>query len=263
MPNDTDKYNIKAVSRCFQILDYAAEQSGPISIQDVCTALDTNSNMAFRLLASLQSSGYMTKDPYTGLYAISLKTLKLSRSALHSQEIRKVTMPYLELLWNQFPKANVNMAVFYNGEVLMLDRIDTQSTPRTYFTPGRQLPIHCTALGKVLTSELEENQVDALLKEKGLTKYTEQTITDPVAFKKELAKVRSEGCARDRNEFIDGDNCSAVPVRGRDGKIIASISVSALVSNMSVEEIERAIPRLKDTASRISYMMGYTTTPVL
>jgi hypothetical protein len=32
---------------------------------------------------------------------------------------------------------------------------------------------------------------------------------------------------------------------------------------MSVEEIERTIPRLKDTASRISYMMGFTTTPVL
>jgi len=151
MPIDTDKYNIKTVARCFQILDYASEQSGPISIQDVCAALDTNSNMAFRLLASLQNSGYMTKDPYTGLYAISLKTLKLSRSALQSQEIRKVTMPYLELLWNQFPKANVNMAVFYNGEVLMLDRIDTQSTPRTYFTPGRQLPFHCSALVKVLT----------------------------------------------------------------------------------------------------------------
>jgi DNA-binding IclR family transcriptional regulator len=263
MATDSDKYNIKTVARCFQILDFASESSGPISIQDVCTALDTNSNMAFRLLASLQNSGYMSKDPYTGLYTISLKTLKLSRSALQSQEIRKVTMPYLELLWNQFPKANVNMAVFYNGEVLMLDRIDTQSTPRTYFTPGRQLPFHCSALGKVLTSELSEAELDQIIKEKGLPKYTEKTITDPVAFKQELAKVRSEGVARDRNEFIDGDNCSAVPVRGRDGRVIAGISVSALTSNMSVEEIEGAIPRLKDTASKISYMMGYTTQPVM
>lgn len=263
MPIDTDKYNIKTVARCFQILDYASEQSGPISIQDVCAALDTNSNMAFRLLASLQNSGYMTKDPYTGLYAISLKTLKLSRSALQSQEIRKVTMPYLELLWNQFPKANVNMAVFYNGEVLMLDRIDTQSTPRTYFTPGRQLPFHCSALGKVLTCELPEAELDKIILDKGLNRYTEKTITDPKALKEELAKVRKEGVARDRNEFIEGDNCSAVPVRGRDGRIIAGISVSALTSNMAVEEIEASIPRLKDTASKISYMMGYTTQPVM
>jgi len=263
MSVDTDKYNIKTVARCFQILDYASEQPGPISIQDVCSALDTNSNMAFRLLASLQNSGYMTKDPYTGLYSISLKTLKLSRSALQSQEIRKVTMPYLELLWNQFPKANVNMAVFYGGEVLMLDRIDTQSTPRTYFTPGRQLPFHCTALGKVLTCEMEEAEIDALIEEKGLPMYTARTITDAAEFKKELAKVRLEGVARDRNEFIEGDNCSAAPIRDRYGKIIAGISVSALTSNMLVEEIEATIPRLKETASRISYMMGYMATPVL
>jgi hypothetical protein len=32
---------------------------------------------------------------------------------------------------------------------------------------------------------------------------------------------------------------------------------------MAVEEIEAAIPRLKDTASKISYMMGYTTQPVM
>jgi DNA-binding IclR family transcriptional regulator len=263
MPTTTGKYTIKTVARCFQILDFASEQSGPISIQDVCVALDTNSNMAFRLLATLQSSGYMTKDPYTGLYSISLKTLKLSRSALQSQEIRKVTMPYLELLWNQYPKANVNMAVFNEGEVLMLDRIDTQSTPRTYFTPGRQLPFHCTALGKVLTSEMEEAELDTLIAVKGLPKYTEQTITTAQAFKEELARVRSEGIARDRNEFIEGDNCSAAPVRDRMGKIIAGISLSALTSNMSVEEIEATIPRLRETASRISYMMGYTTTPVL
>lgn len=263
MPTDNDKYNIKTIARCFQILDYAAEQGRPISIQDVCSALDTNSNMAFRLLASLQSSGYITKDPYSGLYAISLKTLKLSRSALQSQEIRKVTMPYLELLWNQFPKANVNMAVFYNGEILMLDRIDTQSTPRTYFTPGRQLPFHCSALGKVLTCELSEKEIDSLIKEKGLTRYTEKTITDPFALKEELKKVRKEGAARDRNEFIDGDNCSAVPVRGREGNIIAGISLSALTSNMAVEDIEAAIPRLKDTAAKISYVMGYTAQPGL
>ncbi len=259
----TEKYNIKAVSRCFQILDFASDHAGPISIQDVCAVLNTNSNMAFRLLASLQHSGYMTKDPSTGLYAISLKTLKLSRSALQNQEIRKITMPYLELLWNRFPKANVNMAVFHDGEILMLDRIDTQSTPRTYFTPGRQLPFHCTALGKVLTCELSEEQIDALIAKHGMPRYTADTITDPEALTTELEKVRTEGVARDRNEFIEGDNCSAAAVRDRNGSIIAAISVSALTSNMSVAEIEEAIPHLKDTAARISYVMGYTNSPLL
>lgn len=263
MAIESDKYNIKSVARCFQILDFASDHPGPISIQEVCNELDVNSNMAFRLLASLQSSGYMTKDPTTGLYSVSLKTLKLSRNALQSQDIRKVTMPYLELLWNQFPRANVNMAVFYNNEVLMLDRIDTQSTPRTYFTPGRQLPFHCTGLGKVLTCQLTDEELDRLIAEKGLPKYTQDTITDPLKLKESLAKVRMDGVARDRNEFINDDNCSAVPIIGPNGVIVAAISVSALTSNMSEEDIEGAIPKLKETAAKISYMMGYSNASVM
>ncbi|HPX29369.1 MAG TPA: IclR family transcriptional regulator C-terminal domain-containing protein, partial [Sphaerochaeta sp.] len=68
------------------------------------------------------------------------------------------------------------------------------------------------------------------------------------------------GVGRDRNEFIEGDNCSAVPIKGKDNKIVAAISLSALTSNMSVEEIESSIPHLRDTAAKISYMMGYSTT---
>lgn len=255
--NDSDKYNIKSVIRCFQILDFAVLHNGPISIPDVCEALDTNSNMAFRLLNSLESTGYMEKDVTTGQYSISLKSLKLSRCSLKSQVIRKVTMPYLELLWNQFPNANANMGVYYQGEVLMLDRVDTKSTPRTYFTPGRVLPFHCTGLGKVLTCSLEESEIDKLISEKGLKQYTEDTITDVDKIKEELAKVKREGVGRDRNEFMVGDNCSAVPIIGHNGEIVAGISLSSLSSNMSADEIEASIPILKDTASKISYVMGY------
>jgi DNA-binding IclR family transcriptional regulator len=260
MIDDTEKYNIKSVIRCFQILDLATDHNGPISIPDVCTALNTNNNMAFRLLNSLESTGYMSKDKSTGLYSISLKSLKLSRRALQTQVIRKVTMPYLELIWNKYPKANANMATYYQGEVLMLDRVDTQTTPRTYFTPGRVLPFHCSGLGKVLTCSLSEEEIDILIKEKGLKKFTENTITDPIKLKEELKKVKKEGVGRDRNEFILGDNCSAVPILGHDGEIVAGISISSLNTNMSADEVESAIPLLKDTARKISYVMGYDGT---
>jgi len=257
MAADLDRYTIKTVERAFQILDYASEQSRPVSIQDINVALDINTNMTFRLLASLLNSGYMSKDDSTGLYSVSLKSLRLSRNALQSIEIRKICMPYLELLWNFFPKANANMAVYYQQDVLVIDRIDSLSLPRTYFTPGRTLPFHCTGLGKILTCTLEENEIDQLIKDKGLKQYTLQTITTPEGIKEELYKVRSEQVARDRNEFISGDNCSAVPIYGRGNKIIAGLSISALQPYMSSEEVEAAIPKLRETAMKISYTMGF------
>ena len=96
-------------------------------------ALDINTNMAFRLLASVVSAGYMTKNESTGQYSTSLKSLQLSRNALLSLEIRKLTMPYMELLWQRYQKANVNMAVYYDGEILVVDRIDSSSIPSYNF----------------------------------------------------------------------------------------------------------------------------------
>jgi DNA-binding IclR family transcriptional regulator len=254
---DNDKYNIKAVMRCLKILDLAASVDHPLSINEVSEAQNLNMNMSFRMLSSLVSSGFMVKDERTGFYAVSLKALQLSRNALLSLDIRKLTMPYLELLWNQYPKANLNMAVYHNGEILVVDRIDSQDIPRTYFTPGKTVPFHCTGLGKILTCELSKDELDALIAQRGLKSFTEKTITRTETLKKELARVRTEQLARDREEYILKDNCNAVPIRNSEGKIIAAISLTAFETYMSVEEIEAAVPALRNTAQRISSLAGF------
>jgi DNA-binding IclR family transcriptional regulator len=254
---DNDKYNIKAVMRCLKILDLAASVDHPLSVNKVCEALDINVNMAFRMLSTLTASGFMVKDESTGLYAVSLKALQLSRNALLSLDVRKLTMPYLELLWNQYPKANLNMAVYHEGDILVIDHIDSQSIPRTYFTLGKSLPFHCTGLGKILVCELPEQDLDALIAQKGLKSFTEKTITQAEVMKQELARVRSGQIARDRGEYIPMDNCNAVPIRNGGGKIIAAISLTAFETYMSVEEIETTIPALQNTARRISSLLGF------
>lgn len=254
---DTERYNIKVAGRCFSILDLAASKGAPISLQDVCTALDVNVNMAFRLLSSIQAAGYLDKNPATGLYSLSLRCLSLSSAALQTLDIRKIAIPYLELLWSQYPKANVNLGLRSGMDIMTIDRIDSECLPRTYFSPGRRLPFHCSALGKVLTSELEEAEIDRMIAASGgLKPFTPNTITDRKKLLEELARVRAEGCGRDRNEYIHGDNCSAVPVRDRDGQIAAAISISALDVNMSEAEVEATIPALKKTAARISEVLG-------
>ena len=79
MAENGDKYTINAVGRSFRILDFIGSCPGPVSIQDVAAELECNSNMAFRLLRSLEDTGYVEKDQRTGLYSLSLKVLKLSR----------------------------------------------------------------------------------------------------------------------------------------------------------------------------------------
>ena len=253
-----NKYSINAVERCFQIMDLLALNHESLSIQEVCDSLGINSNMAFRLLRTMENTGYLKKDAKTGLYSLSLKVLKLSRMALQSLEIRKFAMPYLEMLWSSFPKANINLGMRNGDEIIMVDRIDGNRLPRTYFTPGKAIPFHCTGLGKVLCSELSEEEVLGMIERAGgLKAYTADTITDSGRLLEELRHVREEEAGRDRNEYILNDNCSAVPIRDGEGRIVAAISASALSPNMTEEEIEGTIPQLRETANRISALLGY------
>lgn len=253
-----DRYSINAVNRSFQVLDLMTKKNGPISVQEASESLSVNVNMAFRLLRSLEETGYVEHDEKTGLYRLSIKVLKLSVTALQGLEIRKFAMPYMEILWSQFPKANVNMGMRSGDEIMMLDRIDGNQLPRTNFAPGKLIPFHCSGLGKVLLSDLPEEEVRAMIERTGgLKAYTAETITDVDLFIETLRAVKEEGVGRDRGEFILGDNCSAVPVKNAEGKIVAAISTSALEPNMTREEIEATIPKLKETANRVSGMLGY------
>ena len=258
MAKETDRYNINAVERSFQIFDLLSSSQEAVSIHNVCEALGINSNMAFRLLRTMEDTGYLSMDAKTGLYSLSLKVLKLSRMALQSLEIRKFAMPYLEMLWSSFPKANINLGMRHGDEIIMVDRIDGNRLPRTYFTPGKAIPFHCTGLGKVLCSELSEEEVLGMIERAGgLKAYTADTITDSGRLLEELRRVREEEAGRDRNEYILNDNCSAVPIRDGEGRIVAAISASALSPNMTEEEIEGTIPQLRETANRISALLGY------
>ncbi len=254
---DGEKYNIKVAERCFQILDLAVAKNNAITIQDVTQALDVNTNMAFRLLNSIAKAGYLDKDPISGSFVLSMKCLRLSTTALQSNSLRKLTMPYLELIWHSFPKANINMGIKNGDDILVIDRIDGNSLPRTYFTPGKKIPFHCSGLGKVLTCSLPDEEIRAMAERCGLKQYTPKTITSIDKLLDELHAVRAERVGRDRNEFIVDDNCSAVPIFNANGEIVAGISVSALVNTMSEKEIEACIPKLKETADRISGVLGY------
>lgn len=254
---DGEKYNIKVAERCFQILDLAVAKNNAITIQDVTQALDVNTNMAFRLLNSIANAGYLDKDPISGSFVLSMKCLRLSTTALQSNSLRKLTMPYLELIWHSFPKANINMGIKNGDDILVIDRIDGNSLPRTYFTPGKKIPFHCSGLGKVLTCSLSDEETRAMAERCGLKQYTPKTITSVDKLIEELHAVRAERVGRDRNEFIVDDNCSAVPIFNANGEIVAGISVSALVNTMSEKEIEACIPKLKETADRISGVLGY------
>ena len=64
------------------------------------------------------------------------------------------------------------------------------------------------------------------MRKKGLSQYTENTIADPEALRREMAEIRERGWAIDNEERTLGMRCVAAPVYNVFGEAIAGISVS-------------------------------------
>ena len=119
-----------------------------------------------------------------------------------------------------------NRGVLSKGEVVYVAIEHAQREIGIQSQIGTRHPTHCTALGKVLLSELADDEVVSLLEPLGLPGLTEHTLTSLGALLAELRHVRQRGYAIDNEERAYGIKCIAAPIHNHAGRIVGAISVS-------------------------------------
>ena len=126
---------------------------------------------------------------------------------------------------------------------------------------GQRLPLHCTALGKVLLAHAGSDVWERFDRECApqgeLSRHTSDTITDRDKFFDHLRGVAGEGFALDLGECAEGLVCAAAPVRDASGRVIAALSVSAPAFRIAEDELrEQLAPRVVEAAERLSGRLG-------
>ena len=243
------KYRIKVLEKALSIIELFDEKGKELTVTEVSESLDLNKPSSFRILSNLEDFGYLDKDPKTARYRLGPKLYDLGSLAEPHAGIKKIARPFLKKL-NEQCHETVHLAVLYQGEALYVDKIEGKRTIRVITRVGARLPAHCSGVGKVLLSALSEEALVGTLSEKGLSRFTNNTITDFDLLKQELAKCRKRGHATDNEEIEEGLKCVAAPVY-ENGEIVAAISISAHSERLN-KETPRYVSMVKETAKAIS-----------
>ena len=103
-----------------------------------------------------------------------------------------------------------------------VDQVESENAVQVRDWTGTRTPLHTTPSGLVILAEWPDEAVEGYLA-RSLERLTPNTETDPSALRRRLADVREQGHAWGREEFVEGINSVAAPVRDARGKVIAAI----------------------------------------
>ena len=249
--------SVKVLERAFRVLEAIAANQGEASLVTICRALSIPHSTIHRLLASLIKLGYVEQNQTNGHYRLGLKILSLSSVVLQMMDLRRIAYDFLYDLMHESGET-ANLVVLDGDEVVYIEKVESQAAVRYFSLIGRRAPVHATGVGKVLLSEMAQMDIIAILRNKGMPRLTERTITEIEPFLDELALVRKQGFAYDNEECEVGARCIAAPVRNHTGRVVAAMSISGPTARLTPERMKELTPVVMKYATKLSFALGYT-----
>ena len=254
---EKSEYIIQAVSHALDLLEQFHDDVDELGVTELSKRLKLHKNNVFRLLATLESRGYIEQNKATENYRLGLKALELGQTFIKQMGLLRQAKPILESMVAQCNET-CYVAIFKEGHVVYLDMVETDMTVRVVSRVGSRLPAYCTAAGKVYLAYMSEDEINEILPGDKFPAHTATTITTRKALKEELEKVAKQGYAIDNEELDLGVHCVAAPIRDYTRRIVGSISISGPNMRLGEERIvKEMVPLVLSASEELSSRLGY------
>lgn len=244
---------VESVRRALRVLGAFSLDRPEVGISEIGEELGMHKSTVHRLLATLEVEGFV-RSTDQGRYVLGWRVLELGAAVSAGGEIREKILDTLSHVVRSTGET-AHLAVLDGGEVLYVEKVESERTLRMPSSVGRRLPAHVTALGKVLLSGLEESARLKLIYGRELAPLTDRSIVDPDELRKAVAQAGERGYAIDDQEIDDGLICIAAPVTEPGGEISAAISISGPVSRVE-PNLDAFIEVVVEAAAELSRQLG-------
>jgi len=218
------RYTVDAAAKALELLSAFSFREPRLSLADLATRTGIPRATAFRLLSTLEQSGFLAKEH--GAYQLGIKCFVLGNIVAGGLDLRETAHPHLAALRDS-TRETTQLAILDHWQVVYLERM-LSPLPVGFMRSraGAILPAYCTGLGKTLLAYRPEAEVEAWAATQTFTALTPRTITSAKRLVRELRAIRERGYGLDEEEREKGVCCIAAPVRSHTGHVVAAISVA-------------------------------------
>lgn len=246
------KYSVPALEKALDVLEYLSEQAVPQTQAQLARALKRQAGEIFRMLACLESRGYLRREPVTGAYSLTLKLFELSRTHSPYELLLKVAQPLMRALAEQV-RESCHLSVIHHGRVLVLAQAESPRPFRLSVEVGSLHSPMNTTSGRVLLGHMEDAIRDEILNRDKHWQQEKPAVRQ--AFLKRLAAIRSRGHERAEGERFVGALDIGVPVGSPQSSMKAALAI-AMLKEKSGGSHEDILPALQQCAEAIALQAG-------
>ncbi len=227
-------YFIPAVAKATELLEFLSASHVPLGVSELSRELETNKNMVFRLLHTLQEQGWIVQEEGPK-YRVSSRPFCCFSQPVQRIGLREAAAAPLRKLWEETGEA-CYLAVLDDDRCLFVEHLDSTREVRAQGRVGGRYQLHCCAPGKVLLAHGGRALIDRVLRGP-LEQNTVATICSQEQLRQELALVVDQGYALDLEEYSRGMMCLAAPVVNVGGQIAGALGMTALTIHYTQAEL--------------------------
>jgi DNA-binding IclR family transcriptional regulator len=253
---EKSNYIIRSVSHALDVIEQFFGDADELGVTELSKRLKLHKNNIFRLLATLESRGYIEQNKATENYRLGLRSLHLGQAYVSRMGLLRQARPVMEALVKQV-RESAYVAVARTGGMVPLDGLEADQPVRLVSTIGETLPLHATAVGKTHLAFASEDEARARLPET-LKRFTTKTVTERAALLQQLKAATENGYAVDTGEHIEDVRAVAVPIKDYTGHVVGALAISGPAYRLTAERMQKEFaPLVVKAGQDLSGRLGH------
>lgn len=230
-------YSAPALDKALDILELLAAEAGGLTQTEIAERVGRNVSQIYRVLATLERRGYLTRDDRSGRYVLSMALFDLAhRHPPLRGLVQLAAGPMRELA--DAVRQSCNLGIDDAGAVRIVAQAESPADFGYHVRVGARFPLESTATGAVLTED--QRHTDAAV----------------VALPAGEAAQLAEGYLTRTDRLQAGVTDVAVAITDRRGHTVAALTVPYVATSYSAVGLDEVVAAARATAAEISRRLG-------
>jgi DNA-binding IclR family transcriptional regulator len=244
----------RSVRRAIEIFELLFQRDEPVAVGEIATVLSIPRSSTYNITNVLGRARYLEAAGGGKLF-LGPKLFELGMAYGSKIDLMKVCAPIVKEL-RDMTKETVQLSVLDSDMLLVLMKEEGSHPVRIISRVGSRVPVNWAAGGRLIVSDLPDDELHRLLRTTVRPSPTGKASTDVAFLMNQIRKFRRQGYSVEIGETNEHAGCVAAPIMDASERCIAAVSIAVPEQRLKASNRRRLVAAVRDAAQRMSRRLG-------